>query len=277
MWKMKWELLTAGSCRHLEAMAVRGGAWRQVVFPAMCAALETPAGWLVVDTGYAPRVLEACRRGWWRFYPRLLPVQVSAEETASARLAGRKISGIFLTHFHADHEGGLRDFPGVPVMASREAWEAARGQRGWAAFRSAHLPELLPDDFAGRLKVFDWQEAGAPSWVPAGWEQGVDVLGDGSLWAVPLPGHAAGQAGLMFQDEAGRLIFLVADAMWRVDWLLEEHGPRWPVRLVTHHWAAFQQTLAKLRRLALTNPEVRIVPFHCAATADALSGNPATV
>lgn len=270
---MKWRLFAAGSCRHLEAVAVRGGAWRQVAFPALCAALETPAGWLVVDTGYAPRVREACRSGWWRLYPWLLPVEVTAEEGIAHQFklwAGPeppRMAGIFLTHFHVDHEGGLRDFPAVPVYATREAWEAARSQRGFASLRAAHLPALLPEDFANRVKLLDFSPSGAPEWVPAGWDHGVDVLGDGALWAVPLPGHAVGQAGLMFRDDSGRLVFLVADALWRVDWLQPNQGPRWPVRLVSHDWKALHRTIARLRELARTHPGIRIIPFHCDATA----------
>jgi len=251
----------------LEAVAVRGGAWRQAVFPALFAALETPSGWLVVDTGYAPRVLELCRMGWWRLYPWLLPVFISPEQTAAAQLAGEKIAGVFLTHFHADHEGGLRDFPSVPFYAGREGWEAARGLRGLASMRAAHLPGLLPEDFAERVRLIDCGQTAAPDWVPAGWSQGADVLGDGTLWAVPLPGHAAGQLGLMFQDENNDLVFLVADAMWRVDWLLPDHGPRWPVRFVTHDGRAFWKTLTRLRELSAARPDIRFVPFHCAATA----------
>lgn len=269
---MKWRLFAAGSCRHCEAVALRGGAWKQAVFPALFAAVETSSGWLVVDTGYAPRVLELCRTGWWRLYPWLLPVSITPEQTAVAQLAGAgmKIAGVFLTHFHADHEGGLRDFPGVPFYAGKEAWQAARGWRGFASLRAAHLPALLPEDFAGRTKLLCCLPIGAPDWVPEGWSEGADVLGDGNLWAVPLPGHAPGQLGLMFQDESEKLIFLVADAMWRMDWLLPDHGPRWPVRLITHDWAAFQKTLTRLRLLAAARPDIRFVPFHCTATAQEL-------
>ncbi len=93
------------------------------------------------------------------------------------------------------------------------------------------------------------------------------MLGDATCWAVPLPGHAVGQAGLMFREDSGQIIFLVADALWRVDWLQAGHGPRWPVRAVSHDWKALQETLAKLRNLAQAHPEIRIIPFHCAATA----------
>lgn len=71
----------------------------------------------------------------------------------------------------------------------------------------------------------------------------------------------------MFHDEEGRIVFLVADAMWRVDWLRAGHGPRWLVRFVSHERRAFHQTLTKLRQLASGRPNIRMVPFHCAATA----------
>ena len=250
-------------------MAVQGGAWRQGVFPALFAAVATPLGWLVVDTGYAPRVLDQCRTGWWRLYPWLLPVTLKPEQTAVEQMAGKKIAGVFLTHFHADHEGGLRDFPGVPLYASREGWEAAKALRGLASLRAAHLPGLLPDDFLDRVTLIDCGTAAAPDWVPLGWSEGADVFGDGTLWAVPLPGHAAGQLGLMFQNDDRKIIFLVADAMWRADWLAEDHGPRWPVRMVTHDWQAFQHTLLRLQRLAIERPDISFVPFHCAVTARA--------
>ena len=264
---MRWQLFAAGSCRHLEAAAVRRGAWRHAVFPALFAAVETPDGWLVIDTGYAPRVLELCRTGWWRLYPWLLPVDISSGRAAAAQLKTVEIAGVFLTHFHADHTGGLRDFPGVPVYAGRDAWEAVRNLGGLASLRAAHLPELLPGDFAKRVRLIDCGLIKPPEWVPEGWSHGADVLGDGTLWAVPLPGHAAGQLGILFRDEAGKIVFLVADAMWRADWLLEHHGPRWPVRFITHNWRAYQQTLTRLRRLSAARPDIRMVPFHCATTA----------
>lgn len=267
---MKWRLFKSGSCRHPEAVAVKRGDWRQVVFPALWAAVETPRGWLVVDTGYAPRVLDLCRRGWWRLYPLTLPLEILEEETAVRQMAGKPVAGVFLTHFHVDHEAGLRDFPSVPVYTSREGWEAARTKTGFAALKAAHAPELLPERFAeDQLHCFEWQDHSAPDWVPEGWRRGADMLGDGMLWAVPLPGHAAGQAGLMFRDDAGAIIFLAADALWRVDWLQPGHGPRWPVRFISHDWTALQNTLARLRSLAVARPDVRIIPFHCEETARA--------
>ena len=177
------------------------------------------------------------------------------------------LQDIFFTHFHADHEGGLRDFPAVPIYAAKAGWDAARGLQGLASLRAAHLPDLLPPDFTARVRLLEFSAAGAPDWVPDDWRNGADVLGDGTLWAVPLPGHAAGQLGLMFLDDQGNLVFLVADAIWRTDWLLPAHGPRWPVRLITHDWQAFQETLTRLRQLTSLCPDIRIVPFHCSATA----------
>ena len=48
------QMLRAGSCRHLECMADRGGRMAQVAFPALCGLIRHPSqGWILYDTGYS--------------------------------------------------------------------------------------------------------------------------------------------------------------------------------------------------------------------------------
>ncbi|MFN8421872.1 MAG: MBL fold metallo-hydrolase [Anaerolineae bacterium] len=142
---------------------------------------------MLVDTGYAPRFAEATARMPARLYRLLTPMTLGRGETAVERLAARGIAAgdvrtIVVTHFHADHVAGLRDFPRARIVFAASAWRAVERLRGLGAVRRAYLPALLPDDFHARADALDDVRAIRP--LPpalAPFDRGVDVLGDGTL------------------------------------------------------------------------------------------------
>ncbi len=250
---MKFSFLVCGHTEQRERLALpRSGSWRVIQFPALVVLFEHPTeGIGLFDTGYAPRVDELFRRGKWRVFGAFTPVQLGPGESAVEQLAARGIDAadvrwIFLSHFHVDHTGGLRDFPKARVYASAPAWEAAQRHAG---VRSAHSAELLPPDFAARVETF----------APAG----TDLFGDGSLVTISLPGHAAGQCGLLIRGAPPTL--LVADAVWQRQQLAGEM-PHFLTRLIQHDWAAYRETLARLKAFRQEHPDWRILPTHCAAS-----------
>src|SRR5690606_28802478 len=86
--------------------------------------------------------------------------------------------GVLLTHLHLDHVLGLPDLPeGTPVYVGP-------GEATDRSFMNA-LSRGTTDFFlagAGTLRVFD----ATPE------EPAIDLLGDGSIWAIHAPGHTAG-------------------------------------------------------------------------------------
>jgi glyoxylase-like metal-dependent hydrolase (beta-lactamase superfamily II) len=98
--------------------------------------------------------------------------------------------------------------------------------------------------------------------------RGFDLFGDGSLFAVPMPGHAPRQMGLCVRDAQDRAVLLCADACWSHLTFRERRLPTWPARLVTHDWAAYVRTVERLHTLAVTAPDVAILPSHCRASLD---------
>ena len=85
-----------------------------------------------------------------------------------------------------------------------------------------------------------------------------DVLGDGSIQAIPLPGHTPGSVGY----RSGDWLF-VGDAVWDRDAVEVEGRKAMLARGLTDgDKGAAARTRAKLRALREANPGLHIVPAH---------------
>lgn len=266
---VRLELLVTGSCTQVEALARRGGAWRAITFPALVGVVHHPgAGTLLLDTGYTPRFHAATARFPASLHARLTPVTCAPADTAAAQLAAAGVAAtdvrtVVLSHLHADHVAGVRDFPAARLVARRPALDLAvrAGARG--SLRHGVLPGLLPDDVAARATaVEDLPAARCPGWLAA-LGPCHDVLGDGTVTAVALPGHQAGHLGLHVRTR-GRDVLLVGDAAWSTRAITHLELPHPAVRVLTHDWPAYRRTLLALHRLTRRHPDVLVVPTHCA-------------
>jgi glyoxylase-like metal-dependent hydrolase (beta-lactamase superfamily II) len=274
---LSWELLEVGSCRQWECMAMRGGRMRVVRFPALCALIRHPTrGTWLYDTGYSSHFFDATQPFPERLYRWLTPVRLPEEDRLLRQLDqrgvhARDIDGIIVSHFHADHIAGLRDFPNASFLASRAGYSQARTLTRTAALRRAILPRLLPDHFSERTAfVEDLAEAVLPAALHP-FLLGRDLFGDGSLMAVSLPGHAEGQFGLLLQGAQDQLAFLVADACWSLAGLQNNRPPsRW-AQAICHDPNSYLDTFARLRELTILAPQIVVVPSHCEDTAQGIA------
>ena len=165
----------------------------------MAALLQHPQhGWLLWDAGYAPRLLDATRRLPFRLYRWVTPMHVRPELAVVAQLGRyglttRDVRRVVVSHFHADHVAGLRDFPTADLIALRSAYEDVAGRSGLRALAVAFVPALLPDDFDRRAALLPAFTGPALGTLGATY----DLFGDGSAVLTELPGHARGQMGLL--------------------------------------------------------------------------------
>lgn len=263
-------LLAAGSCTHPEHFVLRNRVLRPLRFPATFALIRHPEqGVVLFDSGYSARFLAATRRLPERLYRWITPVSIPAQESAAALLAARgidpgEVRTIVLSHFHADHIGGLQDFPRARFVFFEASWRAVRDLRGLGALRRGFLPALLPSDFAERAAPLDTSRPRALPPELAAFGCGHDLFGDGSVLAVELAGHAAGQMGLVLRLSSGALWFLVADACWTSRCYRERIRPHPLTRLLFDDTRAYCRTLERISELHERSPEIRIVPSHCA-------------
>ena len=269
MREVRLTILEAGVCHQLEHLVLRTGRPRMLRFPAMFAVIEHPtAGVILFDTGYSRHLFEQTTRWPERLYTLLLPVALSAEDEATAQLARmgigvEDVGHIFLSHFHVDHVSALAAFPRATIIHSREAWEAVRGLGRWEGLTRAFMAGLIPSDFDARARPF-----GVESMEPLGAEyapfaRGFDVLGDGTLVAVELPGHAAGQVGLFVRAQGVGEVFLIADACWTSRSYRENRLPHRIAALIFDDWGQYADSLTKIHHFHRRRPEVPIVPSHC--------------
>ena len=156
---LRCHVLDTGYCTASEHHLIRGGRRRTLVIHSVAALLQHPQyGWFLWDAGYAPRLLDATRRLPFRLYRWATPMHVRPELAVAAQLARfglepRDVRRVVVSHFHADHVAGLRDFPHAELIALRAAYEDVAGRRGLRALAAAFVPALMPDDFDRRATL----------------------------------------------------------------------------------------------------------------------------
>ena len=259
---LRW--LDTGYCTAHESVLLPGAPHRTIRCHALVGLLHhSDYGWGLWDTGYAPRMLTATDRMPWRWYRAATPLHIRPEQAVAAQLPAlglhpADIRWVLLSHLHADHVAGLRDFPTAQVFVSRQAADDLRGRRGLNALRRAILPALFPDDWEARIRTIDtFVDAPLPGLGPTH-----DLFGDGSVRLVPLPGHACGQIGALVATEAGEVL-LAADGAWHRRAIRDILPPRRVTFLFADAPAQIRPTLARLHAFAAARPDVPIVPTHC--------------
>lgn len=162
---------------------------------------------------------------------------------------------VFLTHLHFDHVGGLIDLPvTTPVYVG--AGEAAERSR-------VNLLLGRPADAIlrgyGPLREWGFQPD------PDGRFAGVlDVFGDGSIWAIKVPGHSAGSTAYLINAVDGPKL-VVGDAVsTRLGW--EERMPQ-PVAAAAR--ADAEASAERLRRFVEAHPTVTVFLGHQSRTGQA--------
>lgn len=260
------KLFSTGFTTQRFAVIEKGQPYKQhiPIHASIAVAFHPQHGLTLFDTGYAPRFTQATAKFPYSIYGYLTPAVTPPDHTALKivqRLGyqASDVKRILLSHFHADHTCGLRDFPEADIVATRQAWHSVRRLKGFAAVRSAFLPDTMPPDIEDRLHLIDrFHDAGLGPL-----DNAFDLFGDGSVRLIPLNGHAHGQFGALIQSGTTERSLLVADAVWTAKTVTQPLDLTLPFRLIAASSSDVKKTHQQLIALHQQFPDIRIIPTHC--------------
>lgn len=171
-------------------------------------------------------------------------------DTASWIAAQREpVKGVLLTHLHADHVLGLPDID-APVYV------------GPGELQMRHplnvLTSMLYDEALAGHTVYEWRFTHHDGEALNGV---IDVFGDGSLWALWLPGHTPGTTAYIARTPNGPVLFTgdVSHTAW--GWENDV-----PPGTFSHDPAASAASFALLRALVARHPGIDVRLGHQSLT-----------
>ena len=131
-----------------------------------------------------------------RHFMHVEKLAVRADTAALQARLGTPIAGVFFTHLHLDHVMGVRDLPpGTPLYAG-----PGEDERAFMHLFSQGSVDGLLD---GHAPIATWPFAADPSGRFAGV---LDVFGDGSLFALWVPGHSGGSTAYVARTPQGPVL-----------------------------------------------------------------------
>jgi glyoxylase-like metal-dependent hydrolase (beta-lactamase superfamily II) len=202
--------------------------------------IETAAERILVDAGGRPGMTGGVTRT--RF--RIAPDQTLTDELARRGLRPDDFDRVLLTHLHGDHVGGLAAFDPRKVWVARAEW-APVAQFPGRLLRFLTAP--VPPGFVPKLFDFD----GPPLLdFPGSWP----VTGDGSVVALPTPGHSPGHTSFLVRRPEGDVL-VAGDVTYDLPALEAQRDQAFVARATAHH-----DTLRRV--LSLVRTGVAYLPSH---------------
>ncbi len=210
---------------------------KRVRIPVLAWVVEHPEGVIVVDTGENPAIKSN--------FITQSRFDIAPEEGIGAQLARlgiekKDVAKVVMTHLHGDHMDGLKDFQNTPIWVHEREFNLARSKNSKFF---ANLGLQSPTLFNFNSEPFGPFETSYP------------LTRDGSVIAVPTPGHTAGHLSVIVVED-GIHYFIAGDVSYKERTLVSQtlEGPSLEVEL-------HRQTLRRVMDYCREYPTVYL-PSH---------------
>jgi len=245
---MKMHMLTGGRLKTRRSTYFPDAADGETIeLPVSCALLRHAKGNVLFDTGCHPQIADNAEARWGAL-ARLLTLIMSREDNVlsglkAIGLAPDDIDIVICSHLHTDHCGCNAFFAKATVIVhAREIEMAKTADAARRGYVDADWDHPMP------MKIISGES---------------DVMGDGRIVLVPLPGHTPGSIGALIElDRSGRFL-LASDAI-----SVRENLDRDIIPRNTWNAEACARSFDEIRRLERTG--YKVVCGHDAAQWDGL-------
>jgi glyoxylase-like metal-dependent hydrolase (beta-lactamase superfamily II) len=196
-------------------------------------------------------------------YGRLARFEIAPDETLVARLAalGHRASDVrlaILSHLHQDHIGGIRYLSDAEFIVADDEWRALEQPRSdFNGFLRRHI------DLPGvRYRRIGFTPTDDPALAP--FTSAHDIMGDGSLVLLPVPGHTPGSMALLVRRPGKAPLLMVGDLTYGAELLEAGRIPG------VGDAAGLRASSDLVRRLADLHPDLVVLPAHDPGAAERL-------
>lgn len=209
-------------------------------------------GNFLVDTGVSKKLVDdpgAAGVAWHvRMVAKLDRLKLKQDTASIVHGLDGKLAGVFFTHLHIDHITGMPDIPAdVPLyIAGAEASKKS--------FMNLFVQGTTDNLLEGKHAFAEWRFQ--PD--PAGKFEGViDIFGDGSVFAISVPGHTPGSVAYLVRTPKGPVLLTGDTSHTRWGW---EHTVE-PGSFTDDHDRNLEN-LKRLKALAAAHPGLEVRQGH---------------
>jgi glyoxylase-like metal-dependent hydrolase (beta-lactamase superfamily II) len=158
-------------------------------------------GMYIVDTGVQRAIRDepekAALQGFVARYMHLERMHVRTALGDFLHMTKEPLRGVFLTHMHLDHISGMPDVPhGTPIFVGP-------GETHDRALQNGIVSSNTDRELAHQAPIEEW------TFMPDDdhrFDGLLDVFGDGSVWAIYVPGHTKGSTAYVVRTPTGPVL-----------------------------------------------------------------------
>lgn len=199
------------NCSLLKASGITTPKKDWIWLPVCCYLIEHPRGLILVDTGWHREMspdgvydkkAQIKSLGSWLLYHvnqgRIPKGEAIDEHLREMGLKPGDLDYVLLTHLDCDHANGLRAVSDAKrILCAPEELACAR-KNGFVRYQKKWWNGV-------DLRTFEWNGSEGPA------GKSFDLLGDGSVVMINIPGHCDGLCAVKLTNAEGKFVLLFAD------------------------------------------------------------------